>query len=190
MGGCAQRIDQIAHCVGGGCEDKVAVYVDEAQSAEDSGDLDLLLHGVSAIARIRARATEAAVSSVFAAGVSRSAGDTRGVGVGVDFTGFFLDEADGCDSIDLVAFVGGGLEFESERTRDGRKEFMDAGLVLEFEDLNPRRPDGAFGVVEEDGEIFSEGAESLVDGSVEEGAFDANDILHEVSVELWGELFE
>lgn len=56
--------------------------------------------------------------------------------------------------------------------------------------MNPRRPDSAFGVVEEDREIFSEGTEGLVDGSVEEGAFNANNILHKVRMKLWGKLFE
>lgn len=130
FGGRAQRIDEITDGVGGGCEDKVVVYVDESQSAQDSGELCLLLHGMSAVTRVRAMTTKTAVSSVFSTGVARGAGGTWWVCVGVEFAGFFFDEADASDSIDLVAFVVRGFEFECECACDGGKEFMDAGLVL------------------------------------------------------------
>lgn len=185
-----ERVDQIADGVWGWGEDHVVLDVDETQNAEDFGDL-LLAHGVAAITGVGAWAAITAVASISSGVVAVSAGDARRIGVGIElFSGLFFDEADGGDAIDLVALIRSRFEFEGKDASDRRKEFVDPRLVLEFEDLDPRGPEGAFGVVEKDGEILSEGAKRLFDGTVEESAFDTDDVLHEVGVEGRCELFE
>ena len=184
-GGIAQFVDEVAHDVGGGCEDHVIFDVDHAESAEYRGHKVVALHRVAAITTVAITSIAAAVAAF-----SDSAKRAYSAGFHVVSALFLFLKADGSEAIDLVAVIVSGFDLEGEKASDGAEKLVDTGLILELEDFHPRGPYRAFGCVEEDRGVFSESAECLVDGAVEEGAFDAHNILLEVGVELGIDLFE